>query len=151
MILEQILPDKNKPIEKQNLAVLIAMCIWGEARGEHWDGKIAVANVIQNRVDRHSYFGEGLREVILKHSKKGIYHFSCFNKRDPNREAMLEPLRHDTIEAWLQCFVAGFLVLTGEVPDNTNGATHYFRGRNPIWSKGMQFAKRIGHHNFYIE
>jgi len=146
--LRKILPDPSKPIEEQNLAVLMAMCIWGEARGEPWEGKLAVGWVIQNRVDRHSYFGKNHREVILK-----PYQFSCMNKGDKNRKKMLYPIKYSTLETWLECFVAGELVLTFKVPDLTHGATHYFADyiKPPKWAENMQFIKQIGHHRFYRE
>jgi len=144
--LQKILPNPDKPIEEQNLPVLMAMCIWGEARGEPWEGKLAVANVIQNRVNRHSWYGKNHREVILK-----PYQFSSFNKRDKNRRKMLYPLKYSDLETWLECFVAGELVLASKVPDPTHGATHYFADyiKLPKWAEEMQFIKQIGHHRFY--
>jgi len=144
--LRKILPNPDKPIEEQNLPVLMAMCVWGEARGENWEGKLAVANVIQNRVKKDSYFGKNHKEVILK-----PYQFSCFNEKDPNRKKMLHPLKYSSLETWLECLVASELVLSEKVPDNTHGSCWYFSDKikEPYWAKRMIFVKQIGHHKFY--
>ncbi len=64
---------------------LLARCIWGEARGEPIQGKLAVAHVVLNRVKAQSYYGKTIRDVILK-----PWQFSCFNENDPN---LLAPVR----------------------------------------------------------
>ena len=61
---------------------ILARTLWGEARGEGFDGQIAVAWTIRNRVfdgKAKSWWGEGYAEVCLK-----PWQFSCWNQNDPN-------------------------------------------------------------------
>lgn len=58
---------------------ILARTIYGEARGEPWEGKIAVAWVVRNRAERGGWWGDTIREVCLK-----PWQFSCWNETDPN-------------------------------------------------------------------
>ncbi|MBC8157732.1 MAG: cell wall hydrolase, partial [Alphaproteobacteria bacterium] len=62
---------------------IMARTVWGEARGEDEIGKIAVAHVIKNRAKHPKWWGKTIMEVCLK-----PWQFSCWNKKDPNREKM---------------------------------------------------------------
>ena len=59
---------------------IMAKTIWGEARGEPYNGQVAVAWVIRNRAERGGWFGNTIREVCLKDQQ-----FSCWNRNDCNR------------------------------------------------------------------
>lgn len=121
------LPVPGLPIEKQPPDVLAAMLCWGEARGEGPIGMLAVLMVAMNRA-----YGVGwkptdyeadktlLRAAILK-----PWQFSAFNANDPNREKMLEPLKHDKQVAWHGAATVAALVLSGSCWDVTRGASHY--------------------------
>lgn len=127
--------------------LLVASCIWGEARGEPFLGKVAVGWVIQNRVNGAKWYGSNHQEVILKPKQ-----FSVFNAGDPNREKMKNPLLWDSFGRWGECFEAARLVLSNDVEDNTGGATHYHRADiTPYWAKSMEFSCQIGNHKFYRE
>lgn len=45
----------RKDLETFSDAELLARCIWGEARSESVEGKLAVAHVVLNRVKAKSY------------------------------------------------------------------------------------------------
>ena len=62
----------------------MARTIWGEARGEDEQGKIAVGHVIKNRRDKQTWMGKTIKDVCLKK-----WQFSCWNENDPNREKIL--------------------------------------------------------------
>jgi len=128
---------------------LLAICIWGEARGEPIEGKIAVGNVVRNRVNANTWYGKDYKEVILKAKQ-----FSCFNADDPNFEKCLywakNPADHDT--ALLECKWVAIGIIYDYLLDNTIGATHYHQvGHNPWWREGMKETVRIGNHIFYKE
>jgi len=145
------LPDPNRSIEAQDEGVLLAMCIWGEARGECEAARLGVANVVANRVRRCRY-GAGWRGVILRK-----WAFSSFNPADPNRSKLLHPLDHDAAGVWEACFAVAASVLAGGASDNTSGATHYFddslAAHPPAWARSplMHPTVKIGRLNFYGE
>src|SRR5690349_18676751 len=91
-------PDPAKPLAEQDPCVLLAMCIFGEARGEEYEAKVGVGCVVRNRVGHQGKYGHGYQGVILK-----PYQFSCFNHGDPNAPKLLHPLEHERPEIWHQC------------------------------------------------
>ena len=126
---EYFLPDPKRTIEAQRELTMLALCVWGEARGEPNLGKSAVAHVVMNRW-RLGTFGKTLRDVLLKPKQ-----FSCFNADDPNRKKMLKIKASET---WNQCFNAALGAYGGIDTDPTGGATHYCRvDSNPSWRKKM--------------
>lgn len=126
---------------------LLARCIWGEARGEPIQGKLAVAHVVLNRVKAQSHFGKTIRDVILK-----PWQFSCFNQNDPNLAKILGLNANNPDLAY--CQAVADIALLADNPDSTGGATHYHSTQaEPSWasSKQMIFLCRIGNHLFYRE
>ena len=43
------LPDPSQPLDQQDEDILLAMCLFGEARGEGSEGLQGVANAVRNR------------------------------------------------------------------------------------------------------
>jgi len=115
------LPDPAKPFDDQEPSVLLAMCIFGEARGECDEGKLAVGCVVRNRVECEGRYGTGFAGVILK-----PWQFSSFNANDPNRHKLLEPLKYESAAVWEACFAAAEAILEEDVEDLTEGAVFYF-------------------------
>lgn len=113
------LPDSALPFDEQDECVLLAICIWGEARNQSMQGKLGVACVVRNRA-LHGGYGFGYRGVILK-----PWQFSSFNLDDPNRGKLLNPTGHEPAEVWESCYTAAYLVRNGS-PDVTDGAVFYF-------------------------
>ena len=125
---------------------LLTRLIWGEARGESTQGKIAVACVARNRVEKNGWFGRGYKGVILK-----PWQFSCFNDNDPNLPKLIDPDPED--EAVKECRAIADQVIDG-LPDVTGGATHYYATwmkEPPGWAKQMTETTRIGRHVFLKE
>lgn len=139
---------------------LLARLVWGEARGESIEGKLAVAHVVMNRVKSGKYGGKGgVKGVVLK-----PWQFSCFNATDPNLKLMLGPLGGHDAPIFQECLAVARMTLEGITIDPTSrkeegaGATHYFNPRvvNGGWPaswdpKKMHFLGRIGGHDFYRE
>lgn len=105
-----------------------------------WEGKVAVAAVVLNRVERPGY----------PKTVRGVAHqplqFSCYNANVRNR------LYYGPVPQW--CFDAARAAARGEDP--SGGATHYFNPYlvRPAWARDMRFIRRIGHdanttHDFY--
>lgn len=132
----------------------MARTIYGEARGEVWEGKVAVAWVIRNRAEKGGWWGDTI-ETVTRYP----WQFSCWNKNDPNRERLLTTDPSDAY--FVQCLAATAAVLGGIEPDPTGGACHYHTAAvQPTWA-GLKFDEdgkvtkwrepdvKIGHHLFY--
>lgn len=137
---------------------MAARTLFGEARGEGWQGLVAVAWVIRNRAELSAaqekrtgkalwWGGPDLLSVVRKD-----WQFSCWNADDPNCEKLRQLDELDPTFA--QCRRVVEAVLTGMEPDPTNGATHYFAPRAvkspPLWAKGKTPVAVVGRHEFYI-
>lgn len=146
-LLEQRIPLANVSLEKQPANVLLAMLVWGEARGEADEVKLAVAGVVRNRARfRAGKFGPDWPSVIL-----APLQFSCFNTSDPNRDKLLHPLDHDTPEAWQRCYLVANLVYFGIAHDLSRGADHYFDSSIPApsWAAADRQTVLCGRMRFF--
>ncbi len=124
---------------------LIARTVFGEARGETHQGKVAVAWVIKNRVDNPSWWGTTVQEVCLN-----PFQFSCWNRRDPNHDTTLATPLDDERLAEIVQLCDG--VSAGRIKDPTNGADSYCETplRHQLaWAKHRSPTAVIGHHTFY--
>ena len=114
----------------ENDIYMLAQLIHGEARGESLDGKVAVGNVVMNRVLNRSYFGNSMTAVIT-----ASHQFSGYN---PN-----------TVPGSASKYAAR-LVLDRQVwvvPQNV----YYFKssGTHGIDWGSHKFYVQIGGHSFY--
>jgi spore germination cell wall hydrolase CwlJ-like protein len=94
--------------------MLLALCIWREARGESLDAKIGVRSVIANRCAMAP--AQGFKHDVAAN----ILHpwaFSSFMEGDPN--ASKYPIESDP--SWAQSQIAA-----SPQADNTMGAVFYF-------------------------
>lgn len=126
--------------------VVIGLTLYGEARGEGPEGRIAVANVIRNRAQQRKLTP---RAVCLQPLQ-----FSCWNEHDPNRDLLLATAAAPSIGPLVrECrWIAQGLIADAFV-DNTHGATHYLtlallESHPPSWAKGQRVLTTIGHHAF---
>lgn len=136
--------------EKKNIDIL-ARTLWGEARGESYQGIQGVANVIVNRYNEAKksqgkyklWGGASIAKVC-----QAPYQFSCWNANDPNRAKMLALTVADPIFA--QCVAIATLAVQGKLPDVTGGSTYYHTSAvKPAWSKGLAPVATIGNHKFF--
>lgn len=136
--------------EKLSDKALLSLCIYGEARGESTDGKIAVGWVIKERVKRNGWFGKGYQGVILK-----PYQFSCFLQADPNYKKLLhiaeqwdeEMTQNATLN---NCYTIADGLIEDRIPAPFE-ATHYKTiNCHASWAAKMVFVARVDHHDFYI-
>lgn len=143
------LPDPNKTFFGQAEDVLLACCIFGEARGESLQAKIGVACVVRNRAHLNLRYmgGASFAGVILQ-----PYQFSSFNFNDPNRGKLLRPLLHDPANVWAECYRAAVAVYHDDCADVTNGALFYFSPpltEAPKAWGNVSHTATIGHLQFY--
>lgn len=125
--------------------LILARTIYGEARGESEGAKIAVANVIMNRVKNPKWWGNTVKEVCLAKNQ-----FSCFNFDDPNFLELINVTIKNKV--FQECFGIAFSVMKGFIIDNTNGANHYHnKSVNPEWNDRMNMTLEIDNLLFYNE
>ena len=114
----------------------LALNVYHEARGEPWDGRVAVALVTRNRAERHgtSICWETFRE-------------SQFSWTNDIRKLRTLPAG----DKWDESLAVARAV-AGGAADITSGATHYHTlGIRPRWAKSMIKIGVWGSHVFYRE
>ncbi len=116
---------------------------WGEARNQGPEGLQAVLNVMANRKNDRRY-PNTLAGVATQRKQ-----FSAYNENDPNRPKLEAVQDDDPIFA--EAVELAALAVRGELPDVTNGATHYHTRSiaPPFWAKNATTTARIGDHIFY--
>jgi len=124
---------------------VLSRTIWGEARGELFLGQVAVAHVIKNRL-LTGRWGASFDQVCRWPAQ-----FSCWNDGDPNKFKAMTVQLSDS--AFLRAKGIASLVVSGDLPDPTKGATHYFATSipEPGWAKDMVTTVVLGNHRFLRE
>ena len=146
---KSLLADFGSLDDKQ----LMALTIYGEARGEGREGMIAVGSVILERVDHRGWDGDTIKEVCLM-----PWQFSCFLPQDPNYidlkiTARNFDARYEKSSALQKCYAVASGLIDGiaRTPEiAAHHATQYCTGAvNPDWKKKMKLVATVGHHEFY--
>jgi len=138
---------------------IMGLTIYGEARGEPDEGKIAVGSVILERVDKKSWMGKSIQEVCLK-----PYQFSCYLPNDPNFP-QLKNIANDwdnqyNISQVLQnCYGIASGLIDGSIPRTPEIAeAHAYQYLTvallnspncPSWVKSMKEVCRVGAQVFF--
>lgn len=138
---------------------LMALTIYGEARGEKYEGKVAVGSVILERVDHRDWDGKNIHEVCLM-----PYQFSCYLPDDPNFPA-LKLIAADWDNKFMQsaelreCCNVVALLMSGSILKTAaieeSHACQYLTTALrkskacPAWVKKMKLVATIGNHEFY--
>lgn len=120
------------------------MTIWQEARGESHEGRVAIGEVIRNRMKQRVHSDGTVAGTVL-----APYQFSGYNTKDPNRipSFLLDddsPCCCDCRTAWDE----------SETTNLTKGATFYYNPRvvgTPAWAVPAKHVATVGHHEFYAE
>lgn len=134
-------------MEKQQIDLtFLALTVWREASGELFEGKLAVAWSIMNRVRNPGWWGNDVLSVVFK---KWQYS-SMTAKGDPN---LIRWPMSPTDESWLDCQKAAEKAYDAQGDDPTHGAVNYYDDSiaPPSWATSGQFALtvEIGKLNFY--
>lgn len=118
---------------------LAVICIWQEARSEPNEGKVAVGEVIRNRMKKK---GQNVAQVVL-----APLQFSGMNAHDVNRVPSFQI--EDTDPVVVSCANAWLVSATSNL---TNGALNYFNPKtsDPMWASELQNPVMIGSHLFGI-
>ena len=123
----------------------LARTVFGEARGEGFAGKVAVACVMLNRAASAHRGERRIAGVVTE-----PWQFSCWNAADPNLAKVLSVSLGDA--AFRGCVSASLAAVdaVAEGRDPTRGALHYHaEGVAPRWAEGKQACAVIGAHRFY--
>uniref|UniRef100_A0AAU8GFL9 Endolysin n=1 Tax=Salmonella phage vB_SEnST11_KE23 TaxID=3161174 RepID=A0AAU8GFL9_9CAUD len=130
--------------KKNDTAVNILACnVYMESRGESLKGKMAVAFVTMNRVQRNK-FPSSVRKVVFQKSQ-----FSWVGVHSKVTD----------VKSWKEAKdIAGFVYILKKSPvlydfvDPTNGSVYYHRENvKPGWRHMMTKQTVIGRHIFYSE
>lgn len=125
---------------------VLARTILGEARGESYDGKVAVGRTVVNRWRSKRWFAG--RTIAATAQKR--FQYSCWNRNDPNRAKILAA-RTDTA-LFQECLKAARDAMDGGGPAWLDAVTHYYAPRMvapPKWAADKKPAGRIGGHLFF--
>lgn len=122
----------------------LALVVWREARGEPIEGKLAVANVIRNRVEA-THLPDQWDDVIERKWQ--------FSSMTAPGDGMLVQWPRDTDPTWIDSMNVAERVFTLAGCDNTGGATFYCNLDvcHPSWSDTYHQTVKIGHHTFFRE
>jgi spore germination cell wall hydrolase CwlJ-like protein len=118
------------------------LCIFAEARGEPYEGQVAVGNVIRNRTER-KHFSNGTTVGTVSEA----YQFSWMNHTDAQRTRVLgaswdDPRVRVAAKAWFESQY-----------DRPVGDALFYHADyvHPTWAKaqGIELVRKIGRHLFY--
>jgi N-acetylmuramoyl-L-alanine amidase len=135
---------------------VVTCTIYGEARGERVEGRIAVGNVIRNRV-KAKRFGKDYASVCLAHKQ-----FSCWLFHDDAHRANFGHLvlaarqvkRDEPTPMLKECLWIAGGVMGDHLLDSTRGSTHYisralWESKPPPWALGQTPLITIDRHVFF--
>jgi len=152
-------PTKDDPKWTGNFAddtdiMLLARLIFGEANGQPYEAKLWVGWSVINRSEANSWWGNKIREIILKKDQ-----YDPFKTNDTNYYKIIDPLnftgiRPTDIESWYECYKIAENIV-GKKISNPTEATHFHGvGIDKEWFlKNVipegKFIKQIGDTYFY--
>lgn len=136
---------------------IAARTIAREAGAEPWEGQVAVAEVLINRVRIALANARGAAQVhdhCIAAACLRRLQFSCWNLNDPNRQkamAMLgtEPMYQKAEKAFMEAWTNGTDLTGGAVNYHTVARPRWAVVWPPSWAGRMRRTVAIGAHVFY--
>lgn len=124
---------------------VLALTIWGEARGEPLESKVGVANVIKNRATA--------KNATVSSICLAPHQFSCWTE-EKDQMGYAEEAIHGLIVMLpdlVECVFLAEGIMTNKLRDNTHGANHYYATSiaAPRWAIGATPLAHLGHHIFF--
>lgn len=152
--------NPTMPDIDQTEAYCLAKNIYYEAKSEDIQGQVAVAAVTMNRVKNDNYpktVCEVVKyRVISKETKKIACAFTWYCDKNKGENPISFTNKDGTInERALQQFRTASIIaisfLSGQLKDNTNGATHFHNPHisEPLWARTYIKTMSLGNHDFY--
>lgn len=149
--------ESTAQTKRMNAVEVLALTIFGEARNESIDGRVAVAQTVRNRSLTR---GKSVDERCLQKSQYSCW-FPYGGEANYNRLMALaervithQPLGADTA-LFNECKWIATGVIDGQARDRTHGATHYltsqlfYSPQCPAWAKEKPATALIGAHMFF--
>jgi spore germination cell wall hydrolase CwlJ-like protein len=130
-------PKSQKPIIVESPSECVAQAIKNEAGGEDYEGQVAIAWVIRNRLESGKFPGSPCRIVYEKHGLDCQFTFICF----PFKPIDEDKNRNDFYSIAMMVLYSTYMI------DPTEGALYF--NNKPFKNKGFKFIKKIGNHYFY--
>ena len=141
----------------------LAINSYWEARGESLEEKLAIAQVVMNRVENNRY-PDDVCSVITQGPKRESWKTQK-NPSMPHSERKYFPVlnrcqfswfcdgRTDSISnlrGWEDSVISAYLVYTGYGEDKVNGATHYYAHKKvtPRWADAMVVTAKLRGHTY---
>lgn len=134
----------------------LALTLWGEARGEPLEGRVAVASVIRNRL-KTGRWGESYRDVCL-----WPWQFSCWKPQggkdnyEATRALAYQLIRDEKPEDSIlrECLWIAHGIIGEWIRDSVKGGTHYmtrelYETKPPYWVNGKKPIATVGAHVFF--
>lgn len=125
---------------------ILARTIFGEARGEPYEGKWGVGRTIVNRWKSGKWFAG----KFIADTAQMPWQYSCWNRGDPTRQRMVDAEWKE--QSLRECMKAAMDAING--PPNlwfSDNICHYHADhiRTPNWAEGKTSAGRLGSHLFF--
>jgi N-acetylmuramoyl-L-alanine amidase len=136
--------DPNRDIQpfSETAVRIVSYTLYAEARGEPFEGVMAVASVIKTRAMRDKI---SMAEVCLQDKQ-----FTCWNDLDAVPEFFItgEGIQPKDMKARSQCFGIAWTVLVNKGP--WDYLTHFYNPEKatPAWAFDMEDTRIIGSHVF---
>jgi N-acetylmuramoyl-L-alanine amidase len=133
------------------------LTLWGEARGEPIEGKVAVASVVMNRYRAPRRYGRTVKAVCHARAQ-----FSCWWKFGGETNYRMVMARAEAVISgttfddpqWLECAWVVDGMLAGALRSRVGASTHYLttallRLAPPAWAIRKRAAFVVGAHSFF--
>ena len=142
----------NTPYSLENDYHCLASNIYWESRNQSLGGKLAVGQVVLNRVE-HKRFPETICEVV-KQTK--FYPSGKIDLHDCQFSWYCDGKSDTPVESEMNHYEEAFELAVDLIEDRpidiTEGATHYHNDKvMPYWADSLQRKSRIDNHIFYSE
>ena len=140
----------NTPYSLENDYHCLASNIYWESRNQSLGGKLAVGQVVLNRVD-NKRFPDTICEVV-KQTK--FYPSGKINLHDCQFSWYCDgksdiPLENE-LDIYEESFILAIKLLENRPIDFTEGSTHYHNDKvYPYWADSLERTTRIDNHIFY--
>lgn len=124
-------------------AVMLALMVWREARSESFQGKLAVAWTVRNRVEHTKWWGTDIVGVITKK-----WQYSSMTATGDPQLSMFPKIGDSSFK---ECMVVACGVINNEFDHPAPGADSYYADyiKRPKWATDQNFVKKIGVHCFH--
>ena len=147
-----LLPGQLKASDANNEIFCMAQNIYFEAGNQPLAGKVAVGQVVLNRLEHSNYPGT-MCDVIYQAKWKENWLGNMHPIRNQCQFSWFCDGKSDDPEispTWYESLQVARDVVQGAYPDITEGATHYHNDKvNPYWAESLNQTVIINNHIFY--